>query len=683
MLTIQQYTEDTWQSTAGDFILNDASSGVPVASYGCLKDTQIASALNYARNEGNPTLRSLTIHQRALILKKLGLLLLDRKEELYSISIATGATRADSWVDIEGGIGTMLSVSSIARRELPDSPFLVEGNLESLSPKGKFIARHILSPKAGAAIHINAFNFPIWGMLEKFAPSFIAGMPSLVKPATSTSYLTFALVKLMVESNLLPKGTLSLLVGTLHDLLDRLDGQDVLTFTGSANTASIISSNPNLIHNNVKINKEADSLNCILFGQSAKPDTDEFKQGAREILRELTSKCGQKCTAIRRVLVPEDHVSPLVDELKKQLERVVVAPPDYKEIKKGNIHMGPLVSLAQREELFNKIEQLKGSAELIYGDKLVVAGGESDKGGFVSPTVLLAKDSYADVVHDVEAFGPVCTLIPYTDNQVAINLANRGKGSLVASVVAPEKDELFSLVHGIAPYHGRVLTLSPTMAKYSTGHGSPLASLVHGGPGRAGGGEELGGARAIKYYMQRTALQGSPDDLTNLTKEFHTGAKVITTDKHPFSFYFNELEIGQSLTTHKRTVTEADIVNFGCLSGDHFYAHFDETAVTNSLFGKRVAHGYYLVSMAAGLFVKPGVGPVLANYGMDNLRFIHPVGIGDTIQAMITVKRKISKPRPVNGDKKTGVVVWQVELSNQEDIVVAVYDILTLVEDPN
>ncbi|MDI9347852.1 MAG: phenylacetic acid degradation bifunctional protein PaaZ [Methylacidiphilales bacterium] len=679
MIEIKSFVNDKFISGTKSQELIDANSSVPVASFAHISDSEVQNCISYAKSVGNPTLRALTIHQRALLLKQLGLALLEQKETLYKVSTYTGATRADSWVDIEGGIGTMLSISSIARRELPDQPFITEGNLETLSKSGSFVARHILTPKTGVAVHINAFNFPIWGMLEKFAPTFIAGVPSIIKPATQTSYLTFALMKLIQEVNCLPKGSLSLLIGNIHSLLDHLDGQDTVTFTGSASTAKTIASNQNLIHHNVKINKEADSLNAIVFGESARPGTVAFSLGVKEVLRELTAKAGQKCTAIRRVIIHEDFVKPFQTELEQQLQRVQIAPAGY-QVEKGKVHLGPLVSLTQRREVQEQVALLRQSADILIQSPITVIEGSEDKGGFMAPVVLIAKNPEASELHSIEAFGPVCTVIPYQNISQAIALTNKGEGSLVASIVSTQPEEQQQLTLGIAPYHGRLLLINELTAKESTGHGSPLAPLVHGGPGRAGGGEELGGVRSIKYYMQRTALQGTPTDLTSVTQEYYQGAITHEDIKHPFRKYFNELHIGDSLTTHKRTVTEADIVNFGCLTGDHFYAHFDETATASSLFGKRVAHGYYLVSMAAGLFVWPNLGPVLANYGMDNLRFIEPVGIGDTIQATITVKRKIEKPKKEGDNKKTGVVVWYVQLFNQHSVLVAMYDILTLVQ---
>ena len=680
MLNTKSYLCDAPLSGKETKTLLDANTSEAVATYASLTPQQIADGYAHARTVGNPTLRAYTIHQRALMLKELGLKLLERKEELYKLSAATGATRIDSWVDIEGGIGTMLSISSIARRELPDQTHLTEGNPDALSKSGNFIARHILTPKIGVAVHINAFNFPCWGMLEKFAPTFIAGVPSIIKPATNTSYLTYALVNIINELAILPKGSLNLLLGSTHGLLDLLDGQDTLTFTGSAKTASIIASNKNIINNNVKLNKEADSLNSIILGKSATPDTPAFTLAAKEIAREMTVKTGQKCTAIRRIMVPEEHQSALAEKIEQQLKKVVIASAHYSP-EKGTNHVGPLVSLLQRAEVHESLDKLSSVCEVAYACPLDIVDGNKNTGGFVAPTVLLAKDQNADALHSIEVFGPVCTLIPYQDTSQAITLARRGEGSLVASIAAPDLDEQSELTHGIAPYHGRILLINQDFAKESTGHGSPLAPLVHGGPGRAGGGEELGGSRSIKHYMQRTAIQGTPTDITHLSGEYHRGATTTPATAHPFTKYFHQLNIGDSLTTHNRTITETDIINFGCLSGDHFYAHFDETASKDSIFGKRVAHGYLLVSIAAGLFVRPHLGPVLANYGMDNLRFVEPVAIGDTLHATLTVKQKIAKPKREADTKKTGVVIWQVELFNQENTLVALYDILTLVED--
>ena len=633
--------------------------------------------LKYGRSTGGPALRAMTIHERALALKALARHLLSRKDEFYRISAFTGATRADSWVDIEGGIGTLFSFSSIARREFANEPFIVEGGPERLSANNTFSARHILTPKRGVSVHINAFNFPCWGMLEKIAPSLIAGVPAVVKPATGSAYLTEAMVREIIASSLLPEGALQLICGSTGDLLDHLTEQDVVTFTGSAATGQMLKAHPNIIAKSVPFNQEADSLNCCILGGSVGAEDPEFDLFIKEVAREMTSKAGQKCTAIRRILVPEQQVDPVADALRARLSRVSVGDPSV-----AGVRMGPLLGAAQKAEVHGSVQALAESSELLIGggDDFDLVGEQAVPDAFYPPTLLYCSDPLStEAPHSVEAFGPVATVMPYGDSGEAAHLAGLGRGSLVGSVVSYDDRETAEIIHAAAAFHGRMLVLNRDCARESTGHGSPLPMLVHGGPGRAGGGEELGGARAVKHYMQRTSVQGSPSSLAAITREYQSGARTHGTQVHPFRKHFEDLRVGESLTTHRRTVTEADIVNFGCLTGDHFYAHFDEEAAKDSLFGKRVAHGYFVISAAAGLFVDPSPGPVLANYGLENLRFIEPVGIGDTIQARITVKKKIAKEKRPDEDRATGVVVWDVEISNQEETVVALYDVLTLV----
>jgi len=594
------------------------------------------------------------------------------KESLYEISAWTGATRADSWVDIEGD-------SSITRREFPNQCFHVEGDAERLSANGTFIGRHILTPKPGVAVHINAYNFPCWGMLEKIAPSLIAGVPVIVKPATVTCYLTEAMVRLIIDSGILPKGSIQLLCGRTGNLLDLLNEQDVVTFTGSASTGQMLKTHENIIANSIPFNMEADSLNCSILGLSVLPESKEFQLFVRELANEMTSKAGQKCTAIRRAIVPKDRIEAVSEALKARLGKIQGGDPTA-----DGVRMGALAGMDQRDDVIEQLGKLKKSSEVMIGgdaSAMSLVGADANNGAFFPPTLLYCDRPHdSEEVHGVEAFGPVSSLLPYDSNEEAITLASLGKGSLAGSIVSNDEAEVTELVLGAAAWHGRMLVLNEECAKESTGHGSPLAQLVHGGPGRAGGGEELGGSRAIKHYMQRTAIQGSPSMLTAITKEYNPGSKQIPATVHPFRKKFEDLEIGETLITHKRTVTEADIVNFGCLSGDHFYAHFDETSVEDSLFGKRVAHGYFVISAAAGMFVDPAKGPVLANYGLDNLRFIEPVGIGDTIQVRLTVKQKNKKDKRDDDLYHTGVVVWDVEVTNQNDEPVAIYNILTLVE---
>ncbi len=678
-MSIQSFVAGQWVSGTepGVELFNAVNS--KSLGHASTSGIDFADVLQYARQHGGPSLRKMTIHERANCLKALAKYLMAHKEDLYKVSAWTGATRADSWVDIEGGIGTVFSMSSIARREFPNQPFHVEGEAERLSANGSFIGRHILTPKPGVAIHINAYNFPCWGMLEKIAPSLIAGMPVVVKPATVTCYLTEAMVRLIDQSGLLPDGALQLLCGSTGNLLDLVGEQDVVTFTGSASTGRKLKTMPKIVENSVPFNMEADSLNCSILGQSVEPGSAEFDLFVREVANEVTTKAGQKCTAIRRAIVPMDRLDAVAEALKVRLEKVVVGDPAEKAVR-----MGALAGMAQRADVESQLTKLTANSEIVCGgsySNIDLLNADAQAGAFYPPTVLLCQSPAAnDPVHSVEAFGPVTSLVPYRSLADAIEIAADGRGSLAGSIVTDDEKEATELVLGAAAWHGRLLVLNADCAKESTGHGSPLAQLVHGGPGRAGGGEELGGARSVKHYMQRTALQGSPSMLTAITKDFNPGARQIPATVHPFRKSFEALEIGETLITHKRTVTEADIVNFGCLSGDHFYAHFDETAVEDSLFGKRVAHGYFVLSAAAGMFVDPAKGPVLANYGLDNLRFIEPVGIGDTIQARLTVRNKNKKDKRDDDRYYTGVVIWDVEVTNQHDKPVAIYNILTLVE---
>lgn len=634
-------------------------------------------AVTYARKTGVPALMALDFQKRAACLKALALYLMERKEELYKVSHLTGATRADSWVDIEGGIGTLFAYAGMGSRELPSSNVLHEGPALALSKKGGFAGTHILVPRGGLAVHINAFNFPIWGLLEKFAPSFLAAMPCIGKPATATSYLTEAVVRMMHESGLLPDGSLQLVIGSTGDLLDRLSGADAVTFTGSANTAAMLRVNKNIIANSVPFTAEADSLNCAILGPDVSPDDPEFDLFVKEVAREMTGKAGQKCTAIRRIIVPRQHADAVGARLRERLSKIVVGDPSLE-----GVRMGALASMEQHRDVGERLEMLAKGNEIVFGaaDGFAPVGEGVARGAFFSPTLLLCRDAMScDAVHDVEAFGPVSTMMTYSDLDEALALAARGKGSLVSTLVT--KDPLIAAhaVPVVAASHGRVLILDREAAVESTGHGSPLPQLKHGGPGRAGGGEELGGIRAVRHFLQRAALQGSPTMLAAVTGEYVRGAAVRESELHPFRKYFEELQMGDSLLTHRRTVGEADIVAFGGISGDFFYMHFDEIAARDSQFGKRIAHGYFVLSAAAGLFVSPAPGPVLANYGLDNLRFVAPVAIGDTIRARLTCKRKVDRNRTDEKGVGQGVVVWDVQVTNQDDELVASYDILTLV----
>lgn len=673
---LQSFIAGRWVGQQGSQLLRSAINGQTLARTH-EERIDFGEALAHARERGTSALMALDFQKRAAILKALAKYLLEHKESLYSLSHHSGATRADSWVDIEGGAGTLFAYAGVGTRELPSSNVVHEGPAIPLGKQGTFAGTHILVPRGGVAVHINAFNFPIWGMLEKFAPTFLAGMPCIIKPATATSYLTEATVRLMYASGLLPEGSLQLVIGSTGDLLDRLHGQDIVTFTGSAETAAKLRVNPNLIRHAVPFNAEADSLNCAILTPEITPDDPEFDLFVKEVVREMTVKAGQKCTAIRRAIVPAKLMDAVASRMQERLAKVSVGDPSVE-----GVRMGALASHGQLADVSAQVSRLCGTSDVLFGDGNGFAprGEGVAEGAFFPPTLLRSRNPHADGgAHDIEAFGPVSTLMAYDDLDEAVALAARGKGSLVASVVTRDAAVAGRIVPALAALHGRVHILDRISAAESTGHGSPLPQLKHGGPGRAGGGEELGGVRAVKHYLQRTAVQGSPTMLGAVTGEFVRGGEVYETEVHPFRRHFETLRIGESLLTHRRTVTEADIVNFGCLSGDHFYMHFDEIAAKNSQFGKRIAHGYFVLSAAAGLFVSPGEGPVLANYGLDTLRFITPVGVGDTIQARLTCKRKIDQGKTSPDGKPQGVVAWDVEVTNQLGEVVASYDILTLV----
>ncbi|WP_107329816.1 phenylacetic acid degradation bifunctional protein PaaZ [Metapseudomonas otitidis] len=673
---LQSFIGGRWIGQHGAQVLRSALNGQPL--FRTHEETpDFAEAVDFGRTRGVPALMALDFQQRAARLKALALYLNERKEQLYALSHHSGATRADSWIDIEGGTGTLFAYAGVGARELPSGNLVHEGPALPLGKQNQFAGTHILVPRGGVAVHINAFNFPIWGMLEKFAPTFLAGMPCIVKPASATSYLTEATVRLMHESGLLPEGSLQLVIGSTGDLLDRLQGQDVVTFTGSADTAAKLRVNANLVRHSIPFNAEADSLNCAILAPEITPDDPEFDLFVKEVAREMTVKAGQKCTAIRRAIVPAKHIDAVAERLRERLAKVVVGDPSVEGVK-----MGALASHAQQADVAERVNALLAGSELLFGarDGFAPRGEGVAEGAFFAPTLLRARDPHAEGgAHDIEAFGPVSTLMAYEDLDEAVALAARGKGSLVASLVTKDPAVAARVVPVMGALHGRVHILDREAAAESTGHGSPLPMLKHGGPGRAGGGEELGGLRAVKHYLQRTAVQGSPSMLAAVTREHVRGARVIETEVHPFRRWFDELQIGESLLTHRRTVTEADIVNFGCLSGDHFYMHFDELAARDSQFGKRIAHGYFVLSAAAGLFVSPAPGPVLANYGLDTLRFINPVGIGDTLQARLTCKRKIDQGKKSPKGEPQGVVGWDVEVTNQHGELVASYDILTLV----
>jgi oxepin-CoA hydrolase/3-oxo-5,6-dehydrosuberyl-CoA semialdehyde dehydrogenase len=678
--TLQSLIADRWIGREPSAALASALHGGAI-HHTHAEAIDFAEALQFARAKGLPALMSLTFQQRAARLRALAAFLNERKEQLYAISHHTGATRSDSWVDIEGGTGTLYAYASMGSAELPSSNVLHEGPVTQLGKKGRFFGTHILVPRGGVAVHINAFNFPVWGLLEKFAPTFLAGMPCIAKPATATSYLTEALVRLMFESGLMPQGSLQLVIGATGDLLDRLESQDVVTFTGSADTAAKLRANRNLIARSIPFNAEADSLNCAILAPDVTPDDEEFDLFVKEVVREMTAKAGQKCTAIRRAIVPRQHLDAVAARLRERLAKVVVGDPSVE-----GVRMGALASAAQVRDVAERVDALAHGNEIVFGaaDGFAPVGEGAANGAFFAPTLLLCRNgATSPAVHDIEAFGPVSTLMPYDapggSVDEALTLAALGKGSLVATLVTRDPSVAAKAVPVAAAWHGRILILDREAAAESTGHGSPLPQLKHGGPGRAGGGEELGGMRAVNHYLQRTAVQGSPSMLTAVTGEYIRGAALREGDVHPFRKHFEELEIGDSLLTHRRTVGEADIVAFGGISGDYFYMHFDEIAAKESAFGRRIAHGYFVLSAAAGLFVSPAPGPVLANYGLDTLRFVKPVAIGDTIRARLTCKRKIDRNKKDAKGQGQGVVAWDVEVTNQDGDLVASYDILTLV----
>ncbi|MFC5420927.1 phenylacetic acid degradation bifunctional protein PaaZ [Bosea eneae] len=670
---LESYIAGDWVRGAGKAVpLLDAATGAEVALIDA-SGLDMKRALNHGREAGGPALRKLSFHERALMLKALGQALMEAKEEFYALSTATGATRTDSWIDIEGGIGTLLSYASKGRRELPNTRTLVDGEVEALSRANTFSGQHILTPLEGVAIHINAFNFPCWGMLEKLAPTLLAGMPAIVKPASQTAYLTELMVRRIIATGILPKGALQLISGSVGDLLDHVDCQDVVTFTGSATTGRKLRAHKAIVENSVRFTMEADSLNAAILGPDAVAGTEEFDLFVKEVAREMTVKAGQKCTAIRRVIAPRATVEPLIKALGERLARTALGNPGEEATR-----MGPLASLAQRDEVRARIAELQGDAEIVAGDprQAKLTSGDAEAGAFLSPVLLYCdKPGSAKAVHDVEAFGPVSTIIPYETAEEAAELARRGKGSLVASVFTNDAGFAREAVEALGPWHGRVMLGNRVSAKSSTGHGSPLPVLVHGGPGRAGGGEELGGMRSVKHYMQRTAIQGAPWLLSEVTGRWMQGAKTRQDGIHPFRKSLAELEIGDQLVTASRTVTLEDIEHFAHFTGDTFYAHMDEEAAkANPFFDGRVAHGYLIVSFAAGLFVDPAPGPVLANYGVDALRFLTPVNPGDTLQVTLTCKQ--INPRAT---ENYGEVRWDCTVSNQEAQLVAQYDVLTMV----
>lgn len=631
----------------------------------------VDAMLTYARSTGGPALRAMTFHQRAKMIKALALHLDAHKQRLYDISFATGATQKDHLIDIDGGIGTMLVFASKGRREMPDDVVYLDGAVEPLSRKGTFLGQHICTPLRGVAVHINAFNFPVWGMLEKLAPTLLAGVPAIVKPATASCYVTELAVRIMIDSGIMPKGALQLVAGGLGDMLDHLTHQDVVSFTGSADTALKLRSAPHILANSIRFVAEQDSLNASILGPDAGPGSPEFDLFIKEVTREMTTKAGQKCTAIRRIFAPDAVVPAVLDALRTSLSNITIGDPSNEATQ-----MGALVSAAQRRDVLDKAALLEQDAERVFGDPdaFTIHGDRAQHGAFLPPMLFhCAAPDTATHVHDVEAFGPVSTVMPYDDIEHAIALVNKGQGSLVASVITHDPQVARQVALGAGAFHGRLYFNNRDSMEESTGHGSPLPHMVHGGPGRAGGGEELGGVRGVMHYMQRTAIQGSPDILAAIGNTWVPGARQISHDDHPFTRSFHVLSIGETYETQERQITLADIEHFAEFTGDSFYAHMDDAAAArNPFFPGRVAHGYLLLSFAAGLFVEPNEGPVLANTGLDNLRFMKPVAAGDSIKVSLSVKQKT----PRNDDY--GEVRWHVTLTNQSDEKVAQYELLTM-----
>ncbi|RZJ34331.1 MAG: phenylacetic acid degradation bifunctional protein PaaZ [Flavobacterium sp.] len=652
-------------SVTGELIGNASTEGL-----------DFSEILHYGRTKGGEKLRKMTFQERGNMLKSLALYLTKKKELFYDISYRTGATRVDSWIDIEGGFGNLFANASL-RKLFPNQPYDVEGDPIDLSRGGRFMAHHILVPKTGVAVHINAFNFPIWGMLEKCAVNWMAGMPAVVKPATSTSYLTEAVVREIIASNILPEGALQLICGSATKILDHVESQDVVTFTGSAAVGRMLRGHERIISESVPFNLEADSLNCSILGEDAVPGTPEFDLFVSQVRSEMTVKCGQKCTAIRRIIVPENLIGDVQIALGKALDKITIGDPRLKEVR-----MGALVSQEQVREVHMRTREIAKTAALVYGDfdKLSPIGADASKGAFISPIVLREDNPFKNTAaHETEAFGPVATLMPYKTIEDAVELAKMGRGSLVSSIVTNSDSIAKDYVIHAASHHGRILVLNRENAKQSTGHGSPLPQLVHGGPGRAGGGEEMGGVRGIKHYMQRCAVQGTPTTLTEITGIYQANSAYKEAPEHPFKYYWDDIQPGMSIKTHKRTVTDTDIINFANLTWDHFYAHTDITSLKGSIFEKRTAHGYFILAAAAGLFVYPNKGPVAANYGLEECRFLRPIYHNDTIYVRLTCKQKTE--RDSRGEElPSGIVKWFVEVFDQGDELCAVATILTMVQ---
>ena len=679
-MEVKNYVLGEWVSGEGKEIDHIHAITGEIISTTSSKGLDFNSILEYGRKKGSSALRKMTFQQRGEMLKSLALYLNKRKEIFYSLSKATGATRIDSWIDVDGGIGNLFANASL-RRQFPDLPYYVEGPMANLSKNGTFIGHHIMVPKRGVAVHINAFNFPIWGMLEKIAVNIMAGVAAVVKPSEYTSYLTELMVKEIIDSKILPEGSLQLIPGSGKGILDHVGHNDVVTFTGSANTGKILKSHPNILENSVPFNMEADSLNACVLAEGVDEKSEEFNIFIKEIYREITAKTGQKCTAVRRILVPENKIDQVQKALVTKLEKTVIGNPENKEVR-----MGALASKIQVERVKENVEILMESQEIVFDNfkNLKLVDASIEKGAFFSPVLFRNDEPFLrDVVHNIEAFGPVSTLIPYKNMEEAVELVEMGKGSLVTSIVTNDDQLAKEFVVETAHSNGRILVLNSRCSKESTGHGSPMPQLAHGGPGRAGGGEEMGGIRGIKHYLQRTAIQGHPETITKITEQFQIGGNQPESNPHVFRKHFEELNVGDTVFTHKHTVTTADIVNFANVSGDNFYAHMDETSLDGTIFEQRVAHGYFLLSKAAGLFVDPAKGPVLLNYGIDECRFTKPVYAGATIGVRFTVKEKVDQKKKDEEDIAKGIVKFLVDIYDETGETVGIATILTMVKKIN
>ena len=675
-MNLPNYIQGQWLAHEGAGIAQfNAVTGEQIGT--CGSDGLDYEAMrNFAVNSGGAALRKMTFQERGLMLKKLALHMHGLRKKYYPISSMTGATKVDSWIDIDGGIGTLFAYASL-RRKFNNAPFFVDGETVNLSKEGTFKAQHIMVPKRGVAIHINAFNFPIWGMLEKIAVNLLAGMPAIVKPSEVTSFLTKAFFEDMIASGILPEGSLQLVNGSGVGIIDHVTHQDVVTFTGSAHTGRKLKNHPVILNESVLFNMEADSLNAAVLGPDAVPGTAEFNLFVKEVHREMTVKTGQKCTAIRRILVPENLVEEVQKALGARLDKTTIGDPTAE-----GVRMGTLASMLQVDRCREQIAKLAQDNEVVYAkDNFDVVGADREKGAFIAPTLFLNTNPLENMSsHEVEAFGPVSTIMPYKDLEEATHIASLGKGSLVSSIVTNDKAVANEYVAAAAPYHGRILILNEACAAESTGHGSPMPLLSHGGPGRAGGGEEMGGMRGVKHYLQRTAIQGHPTMLTAVSGVYQYGSEHVEKDVHVFRKHFEELEIGETVFTHKHTVSESDIVNFANVSGDNFYAHMDATSLEGTIFEQRVAHGYFILSKAAGLFVDPKKGPVLLNYGIDEARFTKPVYPGMTIGVRFTVKEKIDQEKKSEEDIAKGIVKFLVDVYDETGETVALATILTMVK---